>query len=41
MAVYTRPDLKGLPLVIILNAFWGIATVLMIKYFENKKIKQL
>jgi hypothetical protein len=40
MPVNARPGLKGLFLVIILNAFWGIATVLMIKYFENKKVKE-
>ena len=35
-----RPGLKGLLLILILNAIWGIATVLMIKYFENTEIKQ-
>jgi hypothetical protein len=36
-----RPGLRGLALIVILNALWGIATVLTIKYFEKTELNKI
>lgn len=40
MPVNMRPGLRGLLLIIVQNAIWGIVTVLLIKYFEKTEINK-
>lgn len=40
MPAHTHPGLKSLLLMVILNALWGLATVLMIKYFEKMETRK-